>query len=293
MAPGKGWLDWLLSEERRHARRRKSVPLVAYYWDGATPIAHTVRDVSPSGLYLLTEHRWYPGTVLAMTLQRTEAETDDAERAIAVNARVVRAGEDGVGFEFIVPEKNQDPRQHAGLPIPLVSRKQLQSFFSRLGETKGQALIEYILVLPMLFLLVLNVVNFGGFFYAWITVADAARAGANYAVLGGAAAGRPGTPTLAQVTSLITAEVSSLPNNSSTVVTACQRTGATTIKFGGGSCSGITLSADPETGYSSIKVQVQYTYRPYISAFSFPKLGVHLTIPPTTITQTSVMRALL
>jgi len=57
------------------------------------------------------------------------------------------------------------------------------SIVRRLLERKGQALIEFILVLPILFLLILNLVNFGGFFYAWITVANAARAGANDIVI--------------------------------------------------------------------------------------------------------------
>ncbi len=35
----------------------------------------------------------------------------------------------------------------------------------------GQSLVEFALVLPLLFLLIVNAINFGGFFYAWITVA--------------------------------------------------------------------------------------------------------------------------
>jgi len=62
-----------------------------------------------------------------------------------------------------------------------------------LQASKGQALIEYILLLPLLFLLIVNLVNFGGFFFAWITVANAARAGADYAILGGAGSASVGT----------------------------------------------------------------------------------------------------
>ena len=294
MTPGKGWLDWLLSEERRQARRRKSLPLVAYYWDGANPVAHQVRDASAAGLYLVTQHRWYPGTILAMTLQHTGIEAKDPERAIAVNAKVVRTGEDGVGFEFILPEKDTDLRNLPGMPAPMINKTRLKSFIDRATETKGQALMEYILLLPVLFLLIVNLLNFGGFFYAWITVADAARAGANYAVLGQSAAGAPSTPTLAQVTAVVTAEVQSLPNATGTnpTVTACENNGTTTTKFGGGTCSGLTVSADPEAGYSAIAVQVQYTL-PSRSASSFPNLGnVHLTLPPTTITQTAYMRVI-
>ena len=133
MAPGKGWLDWLLSKERRQGKRRESLPLVAYYWDGALPIAHRVRDVSPSGLYLLTEHRWYPGTVLAMTLQWTEAQVGDPERAVTVNARVVRSTEDGVGFEFVLPEKGT-PFWPLGLPADGTDAKKLNRFLQRVVE---------------------------------------------------------------------------------------------------------------------------------------------------------------
>ena len=174
MAPGKGWLDWLLSEERRRARRRKSIPLVAYYWDGAQPVAHQVIDASPSGIYLLTDHRWYPGTILAMTLQRTGVEAGEPERAIAVNVKVMRSGEDGVGFEFVLPDKDSKQKP-VSLPAEAIDKKQLQSFLSRVLDTKGQALVEYILILPVLFLLIINVVNFGGFFYALDHGADALR----------------------------------------------------------------------------------------------------------------------
>lgn len=292
MAPGKGWLDWLLSEERRQGRRRKSLPLVAYYWDGANPVAHQVRDASPTGLYLMTDHRWYPGTVLAMTLQHTGAVEGDAERAISVNAKVVRTGEDGVGFEFVLPEK-KGGHVPPGMPTAMIDRKKLQSFIEKVTETKGQALVEYILVLPVVFLLIVNLLNFGGFFYAWITVADAARSGANYAALGPSAAGAPTAPTLAQVTAVITAEVTSLPNATGTnpTVTACQNNGTTTTKFGGGVCSGLTVSADPEAGYTDVAVQVVYTYKPYIQLYSIG--SIHLTLPPSTITQTAIMRELL
>jgi hypothetical protein len=132
MALGKGWLNWLLSDERRKSLRRKSLELVAYYWDGAQPVSHEVRDVSPTGFYLFTDHRWYLGTVLAVTLQRTGVGADDPERAISVNAKVVRAGADGVGFEFLVPETEKDLRALPGLPAPLIDKRHLMSFLDRI-----------------------------------------------------------------------------------------------------------------------------------------------------------------
>jgi len=35
---------------------------------------------------------------------------------------------------------------------------------------------------------------------------------------------------------------------------------------------------------------VTYTYQPFISLWNFSKLGIHLTLPPTTLHRQSVMR---
>jgi Flp pilus assembly protein TadG len=155
----------------------------------------------------------------------------------------------------------------------------------RLKENKGQALIEFILVLPMLFLLILNLVNFGGFFYAWITVADAARAGADYAILGGAWVGGSALPVSSQITPVVRAALSSLPNAGSATITVCQKATSST-------CT--TNDNDPESAnYYVTEVDVSYTYTPFIPAFSFPRLGVYLTLPPTTVSQRAEMRSML
>ena len=159
----------------------------------------------------------------------------------------------------------------------------------RLRRDRGQSLVEFALVLPILFLLILNAVNFGGFFYAWITVANAARAGANYAALGGASVGTP-EATASQVTSMITTEISTLPNNSSRVVDICQNNNGTVTALSG-TCS--SIPGDPEPGnFVLTSVDVIYTYKPYISGFQFPNLRVFLTIPPTTIHMRTVMRSI-
>src|SRR4051794_26574796 len=51
---------------------------------------------------------------------------------------------------------------------------------TRRQRCAGQSLVECALVIPLLLLLIVNVVNFGAFLYAWITVANAARTGAQY-----------------------------------------------------------------------------------------------------------------
>ncbi len=49
------------------------------------------------------------------------------------------------------------------------------------GPPRGQSLVEFSLVLPVLLVLVLMAVDFGRGFYAWVTLTNAARDAANYA----------------------------------------------------------------------------------------------------------------
>src|SRR5690348_16206596 len=95
--PFKRWIKGSLARERRKMRRKQAEGLVAHYWDGAgPPVAHSVRDISPGGLYMLTERRWYPGTIVMMTLQRKGGFPDDDSTSITVQSKVVRSGPDGV-----------------------------------------------------------------------------------------------------------------------------------------------------------------------------------------------------
>ena len=102
------WLKNLLSRERRGAQRKDSISLDAYYWDGAAPVAHPVRDISMTGLYLVTEQRWYPGTMIEMTLQKRGVLDSEKDRSIRIMATVVWHGVDGVGFEFSLPHHNSN-----------------------------------------------------------------------------------------------------------------------------------------------------------------------------------------
>jgi Flp pilus assembly protein TadG len=149
----------------------------------------------------------------------------------------------------------------------------------------------------MVFLLLVNVVNFGGFFYAFITVANAARAGADFAILGGAsvASGHIALPGSSQITTLITTEIASLPNNPSLSVNVCQNNNGA-FKTLSGSCSSFQSdpnATDPEpTNYVVTGIDVTYTYQPFIPLFSFPNLHINATLPATTIHRRALMRSL-
>lgn len=156
--------------------------------------------------------------------------------------------------------------------------------------SSGQAVVEFSMILPLIFLLIVNAINFGAFFFAWITVANAARTGCQYWALGSAAIGTPTAATAAQVTGVVTSDISSLLNRASLVVRACRNNNGSITCTGAGSGN---PPADPEAlNYVSASVDVTYTYKPPIPLFSFPGIGVYVTLPPTTIHRQSVMRML-
>src|ERR1035438_8246671 len=127
----KSWFESLFSDDRREAERFSLPPLMAYYWDGAAPTPHPIRNIDIAGMYLITERRWYPNTLITMTLQRTDVANSDPNRAIAVNARVVRSGKDGVGFRFLLPNVNDVSAAH-GLPATKADKKTLARFLTRI-----------------------------------------------------------------------------------------------------------------------------------------------------------------
>lgn len=94
------FLRWLfpprVESDRRRGERMAAPGLVAYYWTGGAPQSFRLGDVSQSGLYLLTEERWLPGTRIVMTLQ-----LNDGEDIHRVESEVIRWGVDGVGCAFV------------------------------------------------------------------------------------------------------------------------------------------------------------------------------------------------
>lgn len=103
----KNWLQRLLSSEPSDPRKapRTALPwLVAYFFTGGRPVAHGIRDISVTGVYVFTEDRWYPGTVIRITLSDKRDPTP--ERSFTINAEVIRAADDGVGFQFVLKDGN-------------------------------------------------------------------------------------------------------------------------------------------------------------------------------------------
>jgi hypothetical protein len=73
---------------------------VAYYAEGGTLAVHAIRDLSATGLYLVTHDRWPIGAEVKMSLQPSGGLNDKTAGPITVRMRVTRWGVDGVGLEF-------------------------------------------------------------------------------------------------------------------------------------------------------------------------------------------------
>ena len=266
--------------------------VVAYYWNGAVSTAHQLKDISYLGAYLLTEERWYVGTLLMLTLQ-PEPEVSDPAAAITIPCRVVRHGVDGVGVYFLLSGRKERQAVRGFVQDVTSSRQGVRS------GTSGQAVVEYALMVPLLFLLIVNAFNFGSFIYCWLTVADAARAAADYACTDSNTAGAPAAPTVSAITSLVQHATAGLPNYSSSnpAVTACIYNNGNTYNFlTTAACSyGTSPPADPEpiasgstVTYSTVSVDVTYTFTPLFAGSSFLRFG--LPSLPTTMHRRVVVR---
>lgn len=131
--PAKSWLQRFLSPDPPNPRKaaRESLPgLAAYFFTGGAPAAHAIRDISPTGMYVLTSERWYPGTVIRMTI--TYRLDSTAERSITLNTTVVRWGNDGVGLQFVL-QNPKDRRQ--GQPDG-ADKAQVDRFIKRIKIAK-------------------------------------------------------------------------------------------------------------------------------------------------------------
>ena len=158
MKSAKNWFhEMFLSGERRRAARLKAPRLVAYYWDGAAPAPHNIRDISFTGFYLLTDAHWYPGTLITMTLQTTYKSEDGARRYIAVQSIVVRVDVDGVGLAFAAQEFHA-PTKELNIEGKLADKKTLHEFLKWIEKNQGEGSMEYILLLPLLLWLMVRTV---------------------------------------------------------------------------------------------------------------------------------------
>ena len=98
---------WLDSLAERREYRRMLIPVVASCWTGGAGSSFAVKDVSPTGAYIVTDDKWYHGTIVNMAFQYDPAYLHVAHiggnsgATVQMRAKVLRHGPDGVGVQFV------------------------------------------------------------------------------------------------------------------------------------------------------------------------------------------------
>lgn len=119
MSERKGWLARILGPQR--SARHPTPHLFAFRLNGSSLQKQSVRDVSSTGAYLVTNEGLKAGSLIALSMQQDGPLEMDPNRRITTLARVARVAEDGVGLQFI-DQKDPDGLRWVGLFEHLVER---------------------------------------------------------------------------------------------------------------------------------------------------------------------------
>lgn len=129
LAKPKSWLQRLLFPDPARPRKadREALPgLEAYFWNGGVPQPCAIQDISSTGMYVLTEERWYPGTLIQMTVKKSSTEAKGVEASISLLARANRWGNNGVGLSFVVrngrKSRDADAEQEGAVEAEALNR---------------------------------------------------------------------------------------------------------------------------------------------------------------------------
>ncbi len=98
------WVKKLGYNYNPRAERRSPSGFAARRRDNAASKQATIQDISSTGLHILTDERWPLGELIPLTVEVERLARDHSEPQIAVQARVARHAEDGIGLSFVLPE---------------------------------------------------------------------------------------------------------------------------------------------------------------------------------------------
>lgn len=140
-----------------------------------------------------------------------------------------------------------------------------------INDQRAHAIVEAAVLLPLLVVLLINVVNFGAYVFAWVTVDTAAKTAVNYQTYNGVALGYPAIPSFSGVQALVSADVQSLKTphatSSNPSLAICSNNNSITSCTGGS----YTLPGDNEpASYTIYSADVTYAFQPpFGSSLSF------------------------
>jgi Flp pilus assembly protein TadG len=149
----------------------------------------------------------------------------------------------------------------------------------KFASDKGQGLIEAAVILPFLFLLLFNAINFAYYFYVALNLAQAPRDAVEYSIQGFQTSASLDLASATTVSTVTYANLTGLPNASNTptqVCTAANGVNSVTHKanctqFPVGSTTSWAIDADPDEPGKFVlnRVDVQYTVQPLIAGSPF------------------------
>ena len=100
------WLSDLkraVQKKQPRAERRTASGLAASYGLDPTFAHADIKNISDTGIYLVTEKRLRTGELITLTLEEEGKPGNNSELQVSVHARVARQGEDGIGLSFVLP----------------------------------------------------------------------------------------------------------------------------------------------------------------------------------------------
>ena len=103
----RSWFEKTFPQEQTKQARaeRREVPgLEAIHWTGSSPGLDIVKNISSTGMYLVTRERWREGEVNPIRLVYPELTDNSPDNQVTIETRTVRWGEDGMGLSFVLPE---------------------------------------------------------------------------------------------------------------------------------------------------------------------------------------------
>ena len=112
-------------------------PMVSYVGLPGMGKANQVGDVSDTGFYMLTRDRWTPGNFLPVSLERTDLFGTHRGEFITVQALVVRNGEDGVGFRFLLGD-DEDAGAGALPDARWVTKRRMAEFLVGMRQSEAE-----------------------------------------------------------------------------------------------------------------------------------------------------------
>jgi hypothetical protein len=103
----RSWFEKTFSQaepQKPRAERRPVPGLEAIHWTGSSPGLDIVKNISSTGMYLVTRERWPQGEINPVRLVYPELADDSPDSQVTLQTKSVRWGEDGMGLTFVLPE---------------------------------------------------------------------------------------------------------------------------------------------------------------------------------------------